>query len=123
MMANESAKRSTRRLGLAAAALLIALGTSGVSNAALPTQIIAGPEAFTLGYLTKNPSVPKGGSVVFRNFDLAPHDVVSVSGLFRSAIIGLGKSAPVLRVSSLKRGRYAFYCTIHPNMKGTLTVK
>jgi len=104
--------------------LLVTIGTSSVSSAALPTQIVAGPEAFTLNYLTKNPTVNKGGAVVFRNFDIQVHDVTSVTPrLFKSKLIGIGKSATVNGVASLPRGRYAFKCSIHNNMRGTLTVK
>lgn len=117
--------RSSRKLALlaSAAALIGMLGSTGVSNAGPGTTIIAGPLAASAGYLTKKPMMLRGQKVKFTNLDIAPHDVRSTTGRFSSALIGIGQSTPVNGVSSLPPGKYGFFCSIHPNMKGTLTVR
>jgi glucose/arabinose dehydrogenase len=42
--------------------------------------------------------------------------------MFASATIGQGQTAPVEGVEELLPGSYPFYCTIHPQMAGTLSV-
>ena len=62
------------------------------------------------------------------NADAVPHDVVSrdtdATGQprFSSEVISGGQTAPVEGVEDLGPGSYAFYCSIHPQMAGTLAV-
>jgi plastocyanin len=68
-------------------------------------------------------TVPRGSTVDFLNLDVPQHDVRSTTaGLFASELIGTGQTAPVTGVDRLGPGSYGFYCSLHPNMKGTLTV-
>jgi plastocyanin len=117
--------KRTRKLALMASgvAMIAMLGGTGVSNAGAGAPIVAGPLAATAGYLTRAPIIIQGQTVKFTNLDVQPHDVRSYAGQFSSALIGLGKSTPVNGVSSLVPGKYGFYCSIHPNMKGNLTVR
>ena len=117
---------------------------AGVGNAPSST-VVSGPQAQAYGYLTPQMIVTKGGAVQYSNFDLVKHNVVQdVSAdhkslrsgkakwcrqfrkrqcpLFWSALTGLDQTSPVLGVANLKPGTYSFYCTIHPGMKGKLTV-
>lgn len=90
------------------------------SSSAAPLPIVAG-----LGnrYLTK-PAVTRAGTALnFRNLDVALHDVQSIiPGFFFSAVIGVGKQAPVIGAQSLPKGTYGFYCSIHPFMTANLKV-
>ena len=69
-----------------------------------------------------------GDSLLFSNEDAAPHDVRSRdtkpdgSPLFGSATISAGQTTPVEGVEQLAAGNYPFYCSIHPQMAGTLAV-
>jgi len=90
--------------------------------------IVAGPGAQTAGYLTPTPSVSKGQPLGLRNLDPADHDVTSRlrkadgSPLFQSPRVPEGSVDAVHGVKALPAGSYEFYCSIHPNMTGTLTV-
>lgn len=65
--------------------------------------------------------VPVGATVTWTNHDEEPHVVTSTGGQF--------KSSPALdtddRYSAVftRLGTYAYYCSIHPQMTGTIVVK
>jgi plastocyanin len=110
--------------------------------------VVSGPEAQEYGYLTPQIVVNQGGTLQYSNFDVVRHDVVqdvaadhtAFKGprskqpswcrqfkkhqcpLFYSKLQGVGQTENVLGVNNLKAGAYSFYCTLHPGMKGTLTV-
>ncbi len=75
-------------------------------------------------------TVKKGDVITVTNKDTAPHTVTSGTGpddpknakSFDSSIIMPGKTAKI-NTSTLEPGDYPFHCTVHPHMKGTLTVK
>ena len=63
--------------------------------------------------------VRRGDTVVWVNKDPYPH-TVTAAGVFDSRNIAGGASwRYVARVA----GSFAYICTLHPNMKGTLTVR
>jgi plastocyanin len=71
-----------------------------------------------------------GGPLSYVNLDVVQHDVVAAdkgpdgNPLFRSKLIGLGESAPVEGLDKVKAGQsYAFFCSVHPGMRGTLIVQ
>jgi plastocyanin len=68
------------------------------------------PEALT---------VKRGDTVVWVNKDPFPH-TVTAKGAFDSREIAAGKS---WRWRARKSGDYAYTCTLHPNMNGTLKVE
>jgi plastocyanin len=73
-------------------------------------------------------TIDQGQSVTFANSDVDSHNVTATatgpdgSPLFQSATIGASQSAAVSGTQYLTSGSYAFYCTVHPFMKATLTV-
>jgi len=79
-------------------------------------------------YDNPNPTIDQGERLTFRNNDLREHDVTStppgdVNGyLFQSRLVGFGESSFVEGSQYLTTGTYAFACSIHPEMQGTLTV-
>jgi plastocyanin len=91
-------------------------------------QVVAGPGSATTGYLTSSVTIDQGEPLTFYNFDPIQHDVTaSQKGsdgkpLFASDLIGAGDSADVVGTKFLTTGSYGFFCSIHPNMVGTLTV-
>jgi polyvinyl alcohol dehydrogenase (cytochrome) len=91
--------------------------------------IVAGPGATSSNYATPAMVARVGGPLTFANSDIAQHDVTSVarrpdnSPLFRSPLVGLGQTAAVTGLADTVAGQtYAFYCSIHPGMKGTLAI-
>jgi plastocyanin len=79
-------------------------------------------------YFTPSPSADQGEEVTFQNLDLVDHDVVAEGKgpdnqpLFRSGLVSRGGSTPVAGTEFLTSGSYAFFCSLHPNMRGSLTV-
>jgi plastocyanin len=65
-------------------------------------------------------SVKPGQTVTWKNADGEPHTVVSVDGLFRSAALDQNDT---FKFTFDKPGTYKYICTIHPQMRGTITVK
>ncbi len=85
-----------------------------------------GNPAYTPATLT----VKKGDVITVTNADTAPHtatngatpDDPQNAKLFDTSLIMPGKSAQI-KTASMAPGDYPFHCTVHPYMKGTLTVK
>ena len=101
-------------------------GQSG-PPAAAPLSLTAKDIAFDTAALTAPANTPF--QIQFDNQDASiPHDVAihegSQSGaeVFKGDVI-TGPAQKTYDVPPLKAGSYAFFCTIHPNMAGTLTVQ
>jgi plastocyanin len=104
-------------------ALVVLAVSAGVAWA--DATIYAGPpNQFFQGDVT----IAQGEAVTFQNMDTVPHDVTAQGKgadgkpLFQSAQVGTGQSAPVEGVQYLTTGSYPYICSIHPFMKGTITV-
>jgi plastocyanin len=66
--------------------------------------------------------VPAGATVTVTNMDSAEHTVTADSGsAFDVEVKGSGGTATFTAPST--PGTYAFHCTYHSNMHGSLTVK
>lgn len=65
-------------------------------------------------------SIAAGGSVSWKNLDGEPHTVTGVDGAFRSGALDQNESF-TFRFD--KPGVYQYLCSIHPKMRGTVTVK
>lgn len=64
-------------------------------------------------------SVQTGTRVTFTNQDAATHTVTSDGGLFGSGNLATGRS---FSFTFMSRGSFAYHCSIHPSMTGTVTV-
>jgi glucose/arabinose dehydrogenase/plastocyanin len=115
--------RRAARTALVAAALLASL-LPATQSTATDSVVSAAANTFT----PANVSVTEGGKLTFANADAVPHNVVSDAkgktggNLFRSTVVSIGETADVQGVEKLKKGAYPFYCSLHPFMRGTLTV-
>jgi cytochrome c oxidase subunit 2 len=75
-------------------------------------------------------TVKVGDTIAVENKDTTPHTVTSgkdatdpnMGKLFDTSIINAGDSANIV-TADLKPGEYAFFCAVHPYMKGILTVQ
>jgi plastocyanin len=112
-----------RAVPLAALALVVAPAATAL--AASSAQIVAAPGN---SYVSSSVEIDQGGRVSFANRDVTSHDVTARdrapdgSPLFRSALVPAGGEAQVESVQYLAAGSYAFYCSVHPQMTGTLRV-
>ncbi|MDO8751878.1 MAG: plastocyanin/azurin family copper-binding protein [Dehalococcoidia bacterium] len=64
-------------------------------------------------------TVPVGTTVTWTNQDSVTHTVTADSGAFNSVGLAFGQS---FSYTFTTPGTYAYHCTPHPNMKGTVTV-
>jgi plastocyanin len=113
---------------LAAVALAAAAGLAGGcgDDGATPSQpagqpgdadvvVVIDDVAFKNGQV----SVPTGGSVTFENRDTQAHTATGAKGSFDTGTIAAGDES---RVTFDEPGTYAYICSFHPFMKGTVTV-
>ena len=99
-------------VGLVAGGFLLG---GGVSGAATVPATIKG-YAFNPSAIT----VATGDTVTWTNGDTAPHTVTSIGGgPLNSPNLQQGDS---WSFTFTKPGTYPFYCAVHPDMKGTVTV-
>ncbi len=116
----------TANTGATTASSATAPASSGPSisipaGAATPGNPAYAPDALT---------VTKGDVITVTNDDTAPHTATSGAGpedpnsakLFDTSIIMAGETAQI-DTASLEAGDYAYHCTVHPFMKGTITVQ
>jgi plastocyanin len=104
-------------------AVIVLAVTAGVALA--DATIYAGPPN---QFFQGNVTIAQGEAITFQNMDTVPHDVTAQGKgadgkpLFQSAQVTTGQSAPVEGVQYLTTGSYPYICSIHPFMKGTITV-
>jgi len=65
-------------------------------------------------------TIKAGETVTWKNLDGEPHTVVSTDGAFRSKALDENDS---FSFKFDKPGTYKYICSIHPQMKATITVK
>jgi len=71
-------------------------------------------------------TVKKGGTVKWTNDDSVGHDVTEESGpgpKFKSGSAGGLQGGDTFQQKFDAAGTVKYVCTVHPNMKGTVTVK
>jgi len=131
----------TRARLLAAISLLLV-----VAAPAGAAQVATAPGGFLAGWLPPVVVIAEGEGITYSNADIAPHNFVAVDAvlprkaekkakwcsaydkgkcpLFWSPTIGTGEATEVLGLSRVKSGaQYGFFCSVHPNMQGTLIVQ
>lgn len=111
------------------AALLIMAGCSGSSDGESGTAGSDGGDAdsaesatITINDFTfaTPDSVPAGTTVTVVNEDSASHTWTSTEGTFDSGTLATGED---FSFEFAEPGTYAFACSIHPTMTGSLTVE
>jgi plastocyanin len=120
-------------LAVAAGALLTACGGQGGDGATAPRTTPRTAPAGAVDrvqikdflYVPAAITVPAGTTIAFTNSDSAPHTATSgrsprPDGVFDSGTLAKGERRTV-RLT--RPGTFAYYCAIHPFMKGTVTVR
>lgn len=101
--------------------MLIAFGLATSANAAGHTKkadhVV---EIKGMAFSPKNISIKAGETIMFVNKDSAPHTATAKDGSFNTGRLKKGESAMV-KVD--KAGNFAFFCEVHPSMKGEVVSK
>lgn len=104
-------RRAALRLAAASATLpILAVKAHAASHTVRITNFTFEPANLTIA---------AGDSVTFVNEDSAPHTATADSGAFDTGNLGRGQSATLTFNGG---GSFAYFCQIHPRMRGTLTV-
>jgi plastocyanin len=116
-------------LVVAAGAPLTACGGQDGGGAPAPRTAPARPvdrvQIKDFLYVPAAITVPAGTTITFTNGDSAPHTATSgrsprPDGVFDSGTLTKGEHKAV---KLTRPGTFAYYCAIHPFMKGTVTVR
>ena len=110
---------------LVGAAVMIAGCTSysTPSPSSSPQTSTASQNSIAMKGLAFNPSaltISKGANVTWTNDDSTTHTVTSDTGAFESGNLSPGNS---FTRQFNDTGTFPYHCTIHPSMKGTITVQ
>jgi len=108
----------------AAGATLTALGSATVTVLGRPARAAA-PSPMTIeiedfAFSPSEVTVPPGTKVTWMNRDDEPHTVVGLNMKFRSQALDTDDGFSFVFT---KPGTYRYLCSIHPHMKGTITVR
>lgn len=88
----------------------------GAGQSATAAVVMSG-----LAFSPASITVPMGTTVTWTNHDDAPHTVTSKSGsTLKSSTLQKGQSYSHMFMMA---GTYTYYCAVHPNMTGTVTVQ
>jgi len=117
-------KRKLFAIG-AAVALAAVAGAPAASSRASKKKPASAPvvakhavKISTMKFVPDQLSVPAGDEVVWTNEDLVPHTVVGPG--FASPVLNPGQS---FTWKAEKAGDYAYACTLHTTMKGSVQVQ
>ena len=136
MSANRGGLGGVLRLGIPFAIIAIAtlaLGSAccaemmgyGSARREPQTPVVSDAAEFTVeindfDFSPRDLTVNSGTAVTWVNRDFFPHDATANAGDWATGTLSWDDSATVTPASS---GVYQYYCTIHPDMRATLTVR
>jgi plastocyanin len=115
-MLSARAHRRTRSFVAAAAAVAAMFLVGGAVAVAATRAVAISGFAFSPSSLTIN----VGDRITWTNSDSVAHTATATGGAFDTGDIAEGQSASV---RFTKAGTYAYYCTPHPSMTGTIRVR
>ncbi len=114
-------------IGLLAVVPIITILTGGGPFGDDPEQtpVVASTSEVTVdirdfGYFPRNLTIDAGAKVTWTNYDSAPHTATDKDDAWDTGQLDKDESATL---SFDERGIYSYYCTFHPYMKATLTVR
>jgi plastocyanin len=101
-------------------AMMLLASSFGITAKAQPLANAAGIKIDNFVFGPQTITVPVGATVTWTNSDDIPHTAVSTDGVFKSKVLDTDEK---FSYTFTKPGTYAYYCTIHPKMTGTVIVK
>jgi plastocyanin len=104
-------------LPMAVASVLV-LHPTGAKGEAAASRMEVRVDNFTFGPATL--TVPVNSTVTWVNQDDLPHVIASNDGVFKSKALD---TEDKYSFTFSKPGTYAYFCSIHPKMVGTIIVK
>jgi plastocyanin len=113
--ARSRARLAPARRAAGALALLLGILAAQASAAVGGPPVAIVDRAYVPGEL----AVGLGQALTWKNESLGPHTVTSTTGVFDSGRLNYGDA---YTVTFANPGTYAYYCTIHPTMKGSVIV-
>ena len=125
--ARKEQRMMTTRVYMAGVAVVLVAATmlltrsAGVSASAQQRAVAAADvtiDNFSFGPATV--TVAAGTTVNWTNRDDIPHTVVSTGGVFKSKVVDTDEK---FSYTFAKPGSYAYFCSIHPKMTGTIVVQ
>ena len=108
---------------MVAATVLAACGGSTSTTSGGPaTSSASGPQVImkNTAYDPATLTIKVGQTVTWVNQDSTQHDVVANKGEFKSSLLASGGT---YGFKFTQAGTYTYYCSIHPNMLGTIIVQ
>jgi len=114
--------RATLRSVIAPAALGAAVGLI-LAGLVLPSGAQDAAVTVTIDNFTFNPqtvTVKAGTTVAWTNKDDIPHAIAAVGKLFKSKALDTDNSYSFTFTTP---GTYAYFCSLHPHMTGTIMVE
>lgn len=91
-------------------------GSDEKTRSLVPNQI----DIDNFSFLPNELVVSSGSTVTWVNRDDVPHTVVDTGGMFKSPLLDTDER---FSFTFRSRGKYRYYCTIHPHMTGTIVVR
>jgi plastocyanin len=127
-MADANGEHMKIRLSIIAGLIGLTVGCGSSSPSApstggtgTPVSIVAGSSTLTTTAYAPNPiSVAIGGTITWTNNDVVAHTSTGDDGSWNSGTIAPGSNFSRTFPSA---GTFAYHCTIHPGMVGTVTVR
>jgi plastocyanin len=95
-------------------------GDSGPQTPVVATSRDVSVEIRNYDYLPRDLTIDAGSTVTWTNYDDAPHTATEQDDAWGSGRLDRNEIAAL---SFEAAGRYEYYCTYHPYMKATLTVR
>jgi amicyanin len=105
------------------AACLGAASAPLVAAIILPVSAQDAPAAVGIDNFTFNPqqlTIKAGATVTWTNQDDIPHTIAAVSKQFKSKALDTGDAYSFTFTTP---GTYAYFCSLHPHMTGTIVVE
>jgi plastocyanin len=102
--------------------LMHVIGQASIENCGAPVEVLLDIIDFT----HQSATVPVGATVTWTNQDTVPHTTTagtppsSPSGEWNSGTMSLGQT---FSHEFTEAGEFPYFCTIHPDMTGTITVE
>jgi plastocyanin len=95
------------------------VGADGPPAGVITAQMVEGADTSQWGYTPQAASLSAGQDLVWTNIGAIPHTATEDSGRWDTGLLSPGATASV---NFAAPGTYAYHCTLHPWMKGTVVV-